>query len=60
MTVKCPTCRKAVAWNGQSPYRPFCSHRCQQIDFGEWAAERHSIPGEEFSPDCEDDGSFDH
>ncbi len=34
MTVNCPTCNKPVIWNEQSPYRPFCSKRCQLIDLG--------------------------
>ena len=41
--VNCPTCRKRVAWTESEQYRPFCSRKCQLIDFGEWAAERHSI-----------------
>ena len=46
LIVRCPTCRKAVAWGPRSPERPFCSARCRQIDLGEWAAERHRIPAE--------------
>lgn len=37
--VNCPTCGKTVVWGEQSPFRPFCSKRCQLIDLGEWAAE---------------------
>lgn len=47
--VTCPSCRKAVVWSEESPFRPFCSKRCQLVDFGEWAAERHRIP--EAEPD---------
>lgn len=47
LTVKCPTCRKAAAWEN-NPYRPFCSDRCRLIDFGAWTEERYKIPGEEF------------
>ncbi len=50
-TVKCPTCQKAVIWNEKSPFRPFCSKKCQMIDFGEWADEGNSIPG---APDMSD------
>lgn len=46
MKVSCPTCETAVEWNNQSPYRPFCSKRCQLIDLGEWAEENHTIPAE--------------
>ena len=35
-TVNCPTCNKLVIWGEQSPFRPFCSKRCQLIDLGEW------------------------
>ena len=30
--VNCPTCGKTVVWGEQSPFRPFCSKRCQLID----------------------------
>lgn len=43
-TVKCPTCQKEVEWSTNSPFRPFCSKRCQLIDLGEWASESHRIP----------------
>ncbi len=44
-TVNCPTCKKPVEWHEtKSPYRPFCSKRCQLIDLGEWAAEEKAIP----------------
>lgn len=44
--LNCPTCGNPVLWNDDFPYRPFCSKRCQLIDFGDWAAEKHAIPGE--------------
>ncbi|MBF0750750.1 MULTISPECIES: DNA gyrase inhibitor YacG [unclassified Pasteurella] len=44
--VPCPICRKAVIWTTQSPFRPFCSKRCQLIDLGEWAAEEKAIPSD--------------
>lgn len=43
MVVPCPICQKSVPWNEQSTYRPFCSHRCQLIDLGEWAREERVI-----------------
>lgn len=42
--VDCPTCGQSVVWNEASPYRPFCSKRCQLIDLGEWADEEKRIP----------------
>ena len=44
--VNCPTCGRNVVWNETSPFRPFCSKRCQLIDLGEWAAEEKRIPSE--------------
>jgi endogenous inhibitor of DNA gyrase (YacG/DUF329 family) len=58
--VQCPTCRKAVAWLESELFRPFCSRKCQLIDFGEWASERHSIPAdppEDDALDVEDDSA---
>jgi uncharacterized protein len=50
--VKCPTCRRKVAWTEDSSYRPFCSDRCRLIDLGAWVSEQHKIPDE--SPAGED------
>ncbi|WP_088329963.1 DNA gyrase inhibitor YacG [Lacimicrobium sp. SS2-24] len=44
MKVNCPTCNKDVEWGEVSPYRPFCSKKCQLIDLGEWANEEKAIP----------------
>lgn len=41
--VNCPTCDTQVQWGEQSPFRPFCSKRCQLIDLGEWSAENNTI-----------------
>jgi endogenous inhibitor of DNA gyrase (YacG/DUF329 family) len=45
----CPTCGKELVWDKNNPCRPFCSERCKLIDFGEWASEKHQIPGERIS-----------
>jgi endogenous inhibitor of DNA gyrase (YacG/DUF329 family) len=52
----CPQCRKPVQWRADNPWRPFCSERCKMIDLGDWASEKHSIPGEseEEGPDFPD------
>lgn len=44
VTVKCPICRKAVAWSSEQVYRPFCSERCRLIDLGQWESERYAVP----------------
>lgn len=51
LRVNCPTCKEIVEWSEQSPWRPFCCERCKLIDFGEWANERHSIPGDPVDPE---------
>jgi endogenous inhibitor of DNA gyrase (YacG/DUF329 family) len=32
-----------VEWEG-NPHRPFCSERCQLIDFGSWVDEEFRVP----------------
>lgn len=57
--VQCPTCEKPVAWIESNKHRPFCSERCQLIDFGDWATEKHAIPGEPaFPPEEDPDGNL--
>jgi endogenous inhibitor of DNA gyrase (YacG/DUF329 family) len=59
LKVNCPTCKEIVVWSEQSPYRPFCSERCKLIDFGEWASERNTIPGEPvILPDEDDESAY--
>lgn len=41
--VNCPTCQKTIFWSPEEKFRPFCSERCQLIDFGDWANEKNSI-----------------
>lgn len=58
--IHCPTCGKSHVWDKTNPYRPFCSERCKLIDLGEWASEKHSIPGEHVNPESLDDKSNKH
>ncbi|MFC3120944.1 DNA gyrase inhibitor YacG [Agaribacter flavus] len=44
--VNCPTCKQNVVWAETSPFRPFCSKRCQLIDLGEWANEENRLATE--------------
>ncbi len=44
--LRCPTCKRAIEWSDQFPYRPFCSDRCRLIDLGAWLSEKHAIAGE--------------
>lgn len=43
MLVSCPQCGTKVEWN-DNKYRPFCSERCQMIDFGAWADGDYALP----------------
>jgi len=43
--VNCPHCGAPVVWGPQSPFRPFCSARCRQIDLGAWANDGYRIAG---------------
>jgi uncharacterized protein len=43
--VKCPTCGNEMEYQGNE-FRPFCSERCQLIDFGAWADEEFALPTE--------------
>ena len=52
--VICPTCEKLVAWHDENEYRSFCSGRCKLIDFGGWAAGKHSIPSEMGFPEADE------
>lgn len=56
--VRCPTCRREVAWEGNR-FRPFCSDRCRLLDLAAWADERYRVPGEPLpaEPDGEADGT---
>ena len=45
--INCPTCGTSVKWIEENTFRPFCSERCQLIDFGDWATEKNTIPVKE-------------
>jgi uncharacterized protein len=37
--VSCPTCGGESLFSPENPFRPFCSQRCKNNDFGAWASE---------------------
>jgi len=49
--IVCPTCGKKGTWTPENTFRPFCSDRCKLIDIGDWADEKHRVPGESVNPD---------
>lgn len=53
--VRCPACGGASVYAGTNPFRPFCSERCKNHDFGAWASEAYRI--EAAPPAVDDDPS---
>lgn len=43
-TVRCPACGGDSLYAATNPYRPFCSARCKNMDFGAWASEDFRVP----------------
>jgi uncharacterized protein len=43
--VKCPCCGGPSVFAPSNTWRPFCSQRCKQIDFGGWASEGFRVAG---------------
>lgn len=41
--VSCPICKIKNTWNEENIYRPFCSERCKNLDFGAWAHELYKM-----------------
>jgi uncharacterized protein len=44
--VVCPQCGSDSIFASSNVYRPFCSERCKDIDFGAWASESFRTPAE--------------
>ena len=42
--VTCPVCKGDSVYSTSNSYRPFCSQRCKNIDFGAWASEDFRMP----------------
>jgi uncharacterized protein len=42
-TMHCPGCGADCIYSTSNPYRPFCSARCKNHDFGAWASERFAV-----------------
>ena len=53
-TVRCPACGGASVYAPENPFRPFCSERCKNLDFGAWASESYRVPARPDSSDAED------
>ncbi len=55
--VRCPQCGGSAVFAPSNPYRPFCSARCRNIDFGDWADESFRLPAETDPSDSTDAGT---
>ncbi len=42
--VRCPACGGDSLYAPGNPFRPFCSERCKNADFGAWASEGYRMP----------------
>jgi uncharacterized protein len=43
--VRCPACGGDSVFAPTNEWRPFCSQRCKQVDFGAWASEEFRVGG---------------
>lgn len=43
--VRCPACGGKSVFAASNAWRPFCSQRCKQVDFGAWASEAFRVAG---------------
>lgn len=53
--INCPGCGKPMVYSTTNAWRPFCSERCKQMDFGAWASEQFRVPDAESEPGAQDD-----
>lgn len=50
-TVRCPCCGGPSVYAPSNAFRPFCSERCKNMDFGAWASEDFKLPAQEADRD---------
>lgn len=48
--VRCPACGGDSVYAPSNRWRPFCSERCKQMDFGAWASEQYALPEGDGAP----------
>ena len=41
--IRCPGCGGPSVYASSNEFRPFCSARCKNNDFGAWASERYAV-----------------
>ena len=52
--VTCPRCRGESVYGPDNPFRPFCSERCKNHDFGAWASESYRLAAKPPAPEDDD------
>ena len=62
--IRCPGCGGPSVYAAENAFRPFCSARCKNHDFGAWASEGYSVPADpqphEGDTDVEGDDPLPH
>ena len=53
--VTCPTCGGESVYAPENPFRPFCSERCKNVDFGAWASESYRVEAKPTTEDLDAD-----
>ncbi len=41
--IRCPGCGGPSVYAAENAFRPFCSARCKNNDFGAWASEGYAV-----------------
>ena len=44
--IRCPGCGGRSTYSTDNAFRPFCSARCKNNDFGAWASEDYAVPAD--------------
>jgi uncharacterized protein len=52
--VRCPGCGGDSVYASSNPFRPFCSPRCKNVDFGAWASEGYRVEASATPDDADD------
>ncbi len=58
--VRCPTCGGDSVYATSNSARPFCSERCKNMDFGDWASENFRVAARPTSEDLKSGDSSLH
>jgi uncharacterized protein len=51
--IRCPGCGGPSVYAADNAFRPFCSARCKNNDFGAWASQSYSVPADPDLPETD-------